>query len=55
MFLRSLGGETVSGFDVLVPIFVFRLQDFNIIVSALPKKVCQPSASLNACRVMIQT
>ena len=54
MFLRSLGGEAVLGFDIFVPVFIFRLKDLNAIVSAFPENVCQPPASLNACCVMIQ-
>ena len=54
MLLRLLGGKAPAGFEVLVPVLVFRLDHSNLVIAVLVENFCQPSTGLDARRVMIQ-
>ena len=55
MLLRRKGGEAMGGFKVFVPVLVFRLEDRDTAVSMAPQDLREPSDSLNACLVVIQS
>ena len=55
MLLRRKGWETICGFEVLVPVLMFRLKDRDTTVSMAPQDLGKPSIGLNARLIVVET
>ena len=54
MLLRRKGGVAICGLEVLVPVFVLRLEDGDTTVSIVPQNLGKPPIGLDARRVVVE-